>query len=53
MFFEVEFSSATSNLSKLFSKFSYKKVISFFVEKNTFLKEILKYYKKLNVRPTL
>ena len=53
MFCDVKFPSATFNLSKLFSKFSYKKVISFFVEKNTFLKQILKYYTKLNVRPTL
>ena len=36
MFFVVEFSSATFNLSKLFSKFSYKKVISVFVEKKYF-----------------
>ena len=31
MFFEVEFSSATFNLSKLFSKFYHKKIICYFV----------------------
>ena len=30
--FYVEFSPVSFNLSKLFSKFSYKKVISYFVE---------------------
>ena len=36
MFFVVEFSSATFDLSKLFSKFSYEEVTYYLVEKSFF-----------------